>query len=68
MMKANCAPSSFRTPPSRKDAAKLHRPDPRAERGTLIAATALVHGLIVIMPIVVDFAATGVTLVNSWDD
>ena len=46
--------------------ARLHSPDPRAERDALIAATALVHGLTVVTRNVVDFQATGVTLLNPW--
>ena len=47
--------------------ARLHVPDPRAERDALIAATALVHGMIVVTRNVVDFAATGVPLQNPWE-
>ena len=46
--------------------ARLHVPDPRAERDALIAATALVHGMRVVTRNVVDFAATGVPLLNPW--
>lgn len=46
--------------------ARLHVPDPRAERDALIAATALVHGMRVVTRNVADFAATGVPLVNPW--
>ena len=46
--------------------AGLHVPDPQAERGALIAATALVHGLTVVTRNVSDFAATGVRLFNPW--
>ena len=34
----------------------------------LIAATALVHGLTLVTRNVDDFAATGVPIVNPWDD
>lgn len=44
--------------------ARLHVPDPRAERDALIAATALVHGMRVVTRNVADFAATGVPLLN----
>lgn len=44
--------------------AKLHVPDPRAERDALIAATALVHGLTVVTRNVSDFEATNVGLLN----
>jgi predicted nucleic acid-binding protein len=47
--------------------ALLHVPDPRAERDALIAATALVHGMTVVTRNVVDFAVTGVPLLNPWD-
>ena len=47
--------------------AHLHVPDPRAERDALIAATALVHGMIVATRNVDDFAATGVSIVNPWE-
>ena len=46
--------------------ARLHVPDPRAERDALIAATALVHGMRVVTRSVADFAATGVPLLNPW--
>lgn len=46
--------------------AKLHVPDPRAERDALIAATALVHGLTVVTRNVSDFEATSVGLLNPW--
>lgn len=46
--------------------AKLHVPDPRAERDALIAATALVHGLTVVTRNVSDFEATNVGLLNPW--
>lgn len=47
--------------------ARLHIPDPRAERDALIAATALVHGMSVVTRNIADFSATGVGLVNPWD-
>lgn len=47
--------------------ARLHVPDPRAERDALIAATALVHGMTVVTRNVADFAATGVALLNPWE-
>ena len=47
--------------------ARLHVPDPRAERDVLIAATALVHGMIVVTRNLADFAPTGVPLLNPWD-
>jgi predicted nucleic acid-binding protein len=47
--------------------AKLHVPDPRAERDALIAATALVHSMVVVTRNVADFAMTGVQIVNPWE-
>src|SRR5262245_36646375 len=46
--------------------ASLHIPDPRAERDSWIAATALVHDMIVVTRNTRDFEATGVKLVNPW--
>lgn len=46
--------------------ARLHVPDPRAERDALIAATAMVHGMTIVTRNVADFEATGVQLVNPW--
>ncbi|MBS0356815.1 MAG: type II toxin-antitoxin system VapC family toxin [Proteobacteria bacterium] len=46
--------------------ARLHVPDPRAERDALIAATALVHGLTVVTRNIGDFEATGIGLLNPW--
>ena len=46
--------------------ARLHVPDPRAERDALIAATALVHGLTVVTRNVADFEASAVPLLNPW--
>lgn len=47
--------------------ARLHVPDPRAERDALIAATALVHGMTVATRNIADFLPTGVGLLNPWD-
>ena len=47
--------------------ARLHVPDPRAERDALIAATALVHGMTVVTRNVVDFEPTGVPTLNPWN-
>lgn len=46
--------------------ARLHGPDPRAERDALIAATAMVHGLTVVTRNVADFQSTGVALLDPW--
>ncbi len=47
--------------------ARLHVPDPRSERDSLIAATALVHGMKVVTRNVADFTPTGVGIINPWD-
>jgi predicted nucleic acid-binding protein len=46
--------------------AALHVPDPRPVRDSLIAATALVHGLAVVTRNVTDFEPTGAEVVNPW--
>ena len=46
--------------------ARLHVPDPRAERDALIAATAIVHGMTVVTRNVADFGTTGPAVVNPW--
>lgn len=46
--------------------ARLHVPDPRAERDALIAATAIVHGLTVVTGNVADFETTEAEVVNPW--
>jgi hypothetical protein len=46
--------------------ARLHVPNPRAERDALIAATALTHGMTVVTRNTADFAATGVALLDPW--
>lgn len=46
--------------------AALHVPDPRPERDALIAATALVHGLVVATRNEADFAPMEVDIVNPW--
>jgi predicted nucleic acid-binding protein len=50
-----------------RSCARLHVPDPRAERDALIAATALVHGMTVVTRNLADFEPTGVPLLNPWD-
>ena len=46
--------------------ARLHVPDPRAERDALMAATALVHGLTLVTRNTADFETTGARLLNPW--
>lgn len=50
-----------------KRSAHLHVPNPRPVRDGLIAATALVHGMVVVTRNVTDFSPTGVQLLNPWD-
>jgi toxin FitB len=47
--------------------AALHIPNPCSYRDSLIAATALVHGLTVVTRNVADFERTGVKLFNPWE-
>lgn len=46
--------------------ARLHVPDHRPVRDGLIAATALVHGMVVVTRNVADFQPMGVDLLNPW--
>jgi hypothetical protein len=46
--------------------ARLHVPDPKPLRDTLIAATALVHGMAVVTRNVADFEPMGVRVINPW--
>ena len=46
--------------------ARMHVPDPRAERDALIAATAMVHGMTVVTGNRTDFEATGVAFIDPW--
>ena len=48
--------------------AKIHVPDRRAERDALIAATALVHGMVVVTRNIADFEPTGVPVLNPWNN
>jgi len=48
--------------------AHLHVPDRANESDSLIAATALVHGLTVVTRNVSDFKSSGVPLINPWDE
>lgn len=47
--------------------AALHVPDPRPYADALLAATALVHDLVVVTRNTKHFAGTGVRLLNPWD-
>ena len=46
--------------------ASLHVPDPQPMRDSLIAATALVHGMTVVTRNVEDFKSTGVRILDPW--
>ena len=46
--------------------ARMHVPDPGAERDALIAATAMVHGMTVVTGNRSDFEATGVASIDPW--
>jgi predicted nucleic acid-binding protein len=46
--------------------ARLHVPNPRPIRDSLIAATALVHGMIVVTRNAADFEPTGVSFISPW--
>lgn len=46
--------------------ARLHVPDPQAERDALIAATALVHGMTIVTRNVTDFTTSGVRTIDPW--
>ncbi len=50
-----------------RQCALLHVPDPKPYRDSLIAATALVHKLIVVTRNRADFAPMAVTVLNPWD-
>jgi predicted nucleic acid-binding protein len=47
--------------------AQLHVPNPQPIRDGLIAATALVHGMMVVTRNVDDFKSTGVQALNPWE-
>ena len=47
--------------------AELHVPDPGPYRDSMIAATALVHGLTVVTRNVKDFTPLKVPIINPWD-
>ena len=46
--------------------AGLHVPNPSRVRDSLIAATALMHGMTVVTRNVLDFERTGVPIMNPW--
>lgn len=46
--------------------ASLHVPNPRSDRDTLIAASAIVHGMVVVTRNVKDYDASMVKLLNPW--
>lgn len=46
--------------------ARLHVPNPRAERDAIIAATAIVHGMTVVTRNVADFEPTKVKILDPW--
>jgi predicted nucleic acid-binding protein len=47
--------------------AKLHVPDPHSDRDAIIAATAIVHGMVVVTRNVADFAPIKVQILNAWE-
>jgi predicted nucleic acid-binding protein len=53
-------------PPVARRSAHLTVPDVRPFRDTLIAATALVHGMTVVTRNDRDFRGTGVSILNPW--
>ena len=53
--------------PVARHCARLHAPDPRAERDAPIAATALVHRLWLVTGNESDFQPLGIELLNPWD-
>jgi len=46
--------------------AQLHVPNPKSERDSLIAASALVHGMTIATRNIKDFDQTGAQLFNPW--
>jgi predicted nucleic acid-binding protein len=46
--------------------AKLHVPDPKAERDAMIAATTSAHGMTLVTRNVANFRRTGVLTLNPW--
>jgi hypothetical protein len=53
--------------PIARRCAALHVPDPCSYRDSLIAATALVHGMTVVTRNVSHFAHTGVKILSPWE-
>lgn len=47
--------------------AALHAPNPGPAMDSLIAATALVHGMTLVTRNVADFQSTGVMILNPWE-
>ena len=50
-----------------RGSAALHAPNPRPVIDSLIAATALVHGVTVVTRNVVDFQWPGLSILNPWE-
>ena len=50
-----------------KRCARLHVPDRRSDRDSIIAATALTHGMTIVTRNIDDFAPTGVEILNPWN-
>lgn len=46
--------------------ARMHVPNPKADRDAMIAAIARVHGFTVVTRNTADFSDTGVSLLNPW--
>jgi toxin FitB len=54
--------------PIAQQCARLHVPDRLSERDSMIAATALVHGMTVVTRNVAAFKASGVQIINPWSE
>ena len=48
--------------------AKYHVPDPKPFRDTLIASTAVAHGMTVVTRYVEDFRLSGLKVLNPWEN
>ena len=46
--------------------ARLHVPDRKSDRDAIIAATAVVHGMIVVTRNLKDYEKIGIELINPW--